>query len=67
MRVITLSEEEWELLNSELSSLYMYHWNDDSKHADDCGSKTLEFLESRTQIVENNTDSKGVSHGSNPA
>jgi uncharacterized protein YqgQ len=50
--ILTLSEEEYELLTSELSSLYMYHWNSDNIHANDCGSKSLEFLEGRKTEID---------------
>lgn len=50
--ILTLSEEDYEILTSELSSLYMYHWNSDNIHADDCGSKALQFLELRKTEVE---------------
>lgn len=52
--VITLSEEEYNILTSELGSLYTYHWNDDHIHSNDCGSKTMHFLESRTTEIEEN-------------
>ena len=41
----TLTDEEYELLCSELVSLYNYHWNDDYIKADDCGSKVLPIIE----------------------
>jgi len=44
-RIITLTEEEYQQLLSELQSLYNYHWNDDFIHANDCGSKVLGIIE----------------------
>ncbi len=42
---ITLTDEQYQLLLRELTSLYGYHWNDDHIHADDCGSKVLDIIE----------------------
>jgi len=41
---IVLSEEDYQTLLSELSSLYNYHWNDDHIHANDCGSKVIDKI-----------------------
>ena len=38
---ISLSQEDYDVLIDELYSLSSYHWNDDQKLADDCGSKVL--------------------------
>ena len=51
-RIITLSEEDYEQLLAELRSLYGYHWNDDHIHANDCGSKVLNTIETNTQTIE---------------
>jgi len=45
MKPLILSDEQYETLRSELSSLYSYHWNDRTIHARDCGSKTLEAID----------------------
>lgn len=49
MKIITLTDEQYEILCSELSSLSSYHWNDDHIHADDCGSKILPIIELATK------------------
>lgn len=41
MKMIILADEQYETLCNELASLEAYHWNDNSKHADACGSKIL--------------------------
>ena len=50
MKIIILSDEEYDLLEDELGSLYHYHWNDDHIHSDDCGSKALSII--REKIIE---------------
>lgn len=42
---IELTSEQAEILLKELYSLYGYHWNDDSFHANDCGSKVVDEIE----------------------
>lgn len=51
MKTLVLTDEEFELLTNELHSLYGYHWNDDSIHAKDCGSKALSVVEYK--VVDN--------------
>ena len=38
--LIELSEELYDKIMDELSEVGMYHWNDDSYHADDCYTST---------------------------
>lgn len=45
MKLLILSDEQYETLRSELSSLYGYHWNDRTIHAKDCGSKILDSMD----------------------
>jgi hypothetical protein len=47
MKKIILTDEEYEALVAELQSLYSYHWNDDTIHADNCGSKVLPIIEQK--------------------
>ena len=44
---ILLTQEEYEQLIDELQSLYGYHWNDEHIHANDCGSKILDIIQSQ--------------------
>jgi len=46
---IELTKEQYEQLISELYSLYGYHWNSDKVHADDCGSKVIDIIQSQVQ------------------
>ncbi|MCP4989203.1 MAG: hypothetical protein GY928_25040, partial [Colwellia sp.] len=43
-RTIEISEELFDIIEDELMDLYGYHMNDDCKHFDDCGSKSLQQL-----------------------
>ncbi len=43
-RKIEISEELFDMIEDELMGLYGYHMNDDCKHFDDCGSKSLQQL-----------------------
>ena len=45
MKIITLTDEQYEQLLDELRSLHGYHWDDDQIHANDCGSKILPVIE----------------------
>ncbi len=44
---IKLTKEQAEQLLAELHSLYGYHWNSDRIHANDCGSKVVDDIESQ--------------------
>ena len=48
---IILTDEEYDILTGELGSLWSYHWNDDSMHADDCGSDILWIIESKVEDI----------------
>jgi hypothetical protein len=50
--ILTLSPEQYETLTKELHSLHGYHWNDDRIHADNCGSKIVEEIESQKREQE---------------
>lgn len=52
MKTIELTDEQYDILVAELHSLSRYHWNDDTKHASECGSKALIFLETAVEIVD---------------
>jgi len=45
MKLLILSDEQYETLCSELSSVYGYHWNDKTIHAKDCGSNILDSMD----------------------
>lgn len=47
MKTITLSDELYKQLINELYSLFSYHWNDHTIHADDCGSKVLPYIQNQ--------------------
>ena len=47
MKTFTLTDEQAEQLLAELSSLHGYHYNDDTMHANDCGSKVIHIIESQ--------------------
>ena len=53
MKQISLTNEEYEILLTELRSLYGYHWRDDRIHGQDYGSKILPVIE---RNVKNFTD-----------
>ncbi len=41
MKVITLTDEQYNNLLDELNNLISYRWNDDSVHSDNCPSIAL--------------------------
>ena len=49
MKVIRLTDEEYEKLIEELHSLELYHWHDDRIHANNCGSSVLPVIEARVE------------------
>ena len=52
MKNLILTDEEYDMLVNELSSLSGYHWNDDRIHADDCGSKILDVIASKVEDIQ---------------
>ena len=48
MKIIKLTDEQYENLINELKSLSGYKWNDDKVHADDCYSQALIDIEINT-------------------
>lgn len=48
-RTFRLTEEQYQTLISELTSLSSYHWRDDSVHADDCGSNIIHIIEAQAE------------------
>lgn len=47
MKIIKLTDEQVDVLLTELHSLHSYQWNDNHTHADDCGSKIVSVIESQ--------------------
>ena len=48
MKVIILTDDEYETLSSELQDLVAYKWNSDHVKADDCYSESLITIEKNT-------------------
>lgn len=52
MKRIELTDEQYDILVAELQSLSSYHWNDDTKHASECGSVAITFIEGAVETVD---------------
>jgi hypothetical protein len=52
MKIIKLTDEQYDKLIDELHELQSFRWNSDHCHADDCGSDSLINIELNVEDVE---------------
>lgn len=55
MKIIKLTDEQYEILLTELNSLSSYKWKDDKIHADDCYSQALIDVEANVEDLKDSS------------